>query len=878
MRMPRRTLLWILLAVLVGLIGALAIARLPALAALREWLLSFGVAQAALLGAVVAVVVLGLAFHWLQEIRREAAERRAAEHRLRPQAEAVEAAKDGIAVSGRADSIVYANPAWARLFGYGGSRDLFGRGWRDLFAAGEAERVEREVLPALRGAGRWVGELRARRRDGEAVDLDVSLSAMESGGLVWVVRETARRRTAEAERQQADARYRALFHAAGSAILLLSPDGRLVEWNEEAARLHGGDREDVRGREFAELFAPPEHREKVESALRRVREEGEPEAFEAPASPSGGDRLVLWNVTGLDGLRVEGLVAVGQDVTERKRTEEALSEREGLYRLLAHNSSDLVALHAPDGRFDYVSPSAEPLLGYAQQELVGKDLYQISHSDDWKQIQTALVAAAAGRPSRIVYRLRNSTGEYCWFETLLRPIQAEDGSLEQLQSSSRDVTERKEFEQQLRYQALHEPLTGLPNRTLFMDRLNQALARARRMGNSVAIMFLDLDRFKVINDSLGHAAGDRLLAAVARRIAGVVREADTVARLGGDEFGVLLEFNIAQSDVGRVADRIVGQLEPPFTFAGRDVFVSGSIGIAFSTPETETGEDLLRFADVAMYRAKHAGPGSWRVFDPEVDTGATRRLEMETALRRALERKELFLVFQPIVSLETGTVTGVEALLRWEHPEWGLVGPDEFIPLAEETGLIVPIGNWVVRRAWREVREWEAEHRPEGPPLTVSVNLSVLQLDTDELQEIVREMLSGPSGRALQLEVTETELVQSVGRIRPLKELGVRIAIDDFGTGYSSLSYLKNLPVDELKIDRSFVRSLEASREDAAIVHTVVTLAESLGLGVTAEGVEKAEHVEHLRRLGCDRGQGYHFARPVRMEELGELLLTEPTW
>ncbi|MFQ5678163.1 MAG: EAL domain-containing protein [Gemmatimonadota bacterium] len=867
---------------LVGVGLALAVAFVPELARVREWLLEVGRAQLTVAGGVVAVGVLGLALHRLRETRILAQQRALAEQALRPPAEVVEATRDGVAMVGRSDTFVYVNLALARLFGYTSPRELFGRAWRTLFAAEQVGAFDREILPAFRRSGRWVGEVEGRRRDGGTVALDLSLSPMVGGGVTWVVREASWRRAAEEKRLQEEARFRNLFQAAGSAIVLLSPAGEILEWNREAARLHGASRDEVLGRDFLEICVPESLRPRVASELEAVRTGQGTLTFHGPTGEKEEPRILLWNLTSLDGgHRAEGeLVAVGQDITEHRRAEVALEEQENLYRLLAHNSSDLVALHSPDGRFEYVSPSCEPLLGCSPEELLGKDLFQVSHSDDWKGVQTALVATGAGRPSRLSYRLRGSTGEYVWMETLLRPIRDDRGEITQLLSSSRDISERKTFEEQLRFQALHEPLTGLPNRTLFLDRLNQALARSRRQGNSVAVMFMDLDRFKVINDSLGHAAGDRLLAAVARRIQAVVREADTVARLGGDEFGILLEFNIAQRDVGKVAERVLEQLRPPFTFAGTDVFVNGSVGIAFSTPETESAEDLLRYADVAMYRAKEAGSGNYRIYDPDVDSQATRRLEMETALRRALEREQLFLLYQPIVELASGRVSGVEALIRWRHPEWGLVGPDEFIPLAEETGLIIPIGNWVLERACREVRQLERDLAGLVPTLSVSVNLSVRQFETSELDEVLARVLAAHEAEPelLHLEITETELIQNTGRIRQLKEQGVRVSVDDFGTGYSSLAYLKDLPVDELKVDRSFVNGLAENPHDAAIVETVVTLAKALGLDVTAEGVETADQLARLRALGCRRGQGFHFARPSSLEELRALLEKEPVW
>jgi diguanylate cyclase (GGDEF)-like protein/PAS domain S-box-containing protein len=653
-----------------------------------------------------------------------------------------------------------------------------------------------------------------------------------------------------------------------------------VDASRDARKLLAIAEQSLEGQDFCELAVPASERSVVADQLEKVFSNGGTAAFEVslPAEP---ERRIAWNATLVSAEDDDeaGAVVVGQDVTGLKQVEEALTEQSSLFRLLANNASDLVMLHEPGGRVLYASPSCNGLLGFAQEELQGKDLYQLGHSDDWGQIQASLGAAAGGHQQRLSLRLRNPNGEFQWFETLLRPIPDASGGVGQLQSSSRDISERRAFEVQLEHQALHEPLTGLPNRTLFMDRVHQAITRGRREGTRVAVMFLDLDRFKVVNDSMGHAVGDRLIAAVAHRIKETVRSADTVARIGGDEFGVLLEFNISNQDASLVADRILKQMEPPFTMAGTEMFISASIGIAFSAPEIETPEDLLRYADVAMYRAKDDGSGRYRIYDPDIDARATRRLEIETELRQALERDQLIVHYQPLVSLNSGLVSGVEALVRWEHPERGRVGPDEFIPLAEETGLIVPLGYWVMRRACEDRRLFETAGTLAETVL-ISVNLSTRQFEQPDLEDQVRRILveTDTDPDRLQLEVTESELMQSAGRIQDLKTVGVRIAIDDFGTGYSSLSYLRNLRVDSLKIDRSFVDGLGKNREDTAIVQTVITLADSLELDVTAEGVEDEEQLSKLRSLGCDTGQGYYFAKPGPVSEIVELLEGDPSW
>jgi diguanylate cyclase (GGDEF)-like protein/PAS domain S-box-containing protein len=829
------------------------------------------VIELAVLGGVLLITLLLLIR--LRKVSEAASEHASHGRVLEQRLEAIEAVGDGILLTAGGDRCMYANPAAATLFGYGGSNEFFGKSWRQFFGESEAEAVQSQVLPALRSTGRWVGALRGKTRSGGMIPLDVSLTQVE-GGYVWVVRS----RDEKAEVHGADpVVHEALVRRAGTPLVLLAADRKIVEWNPEAERALGEDRANVLGTDFLLQF-PTDEQERIASELRSVLKTRERSTFEAPviADP---ERVMVWNVTPESLNGQSQLVCVAHDASWAKAAEKELERRQSLYRLLAHNSSDLIGLHDLEGTFTYVSPSSTSLIGHAPEHLISKDPYQLSHTDDWKNVQAAVDSARLGRFNRTELRLRTEDGEYLWFEMLMRPIYDAHGAVVQLQSSSRDISERKAFEGQLEHQALHEPLTGLPNRSLFMDRLRHALLRGKRTGGTVAVMFMDLDRFKIINDSMGHEAGDRLISAVARRLVSTVRESDTVARLGGDEFGILLEQSVSRGDAEAIAGRVLADLEPPFTFSGQEMYISASIGVAFDSPEIEHPEDLLRYADVAMYRAKGEGPGNFRVYDPDIDAGATGRLAMETDLRRAIERNQLFALYQPIVSLSTGKITGMEALVRWQHPERGMVGPDEFIPVAEETGLIVPLGYFVAREACTALKAWQ-EVVLDDRELIVAVNLSTRQFEqpdlADEIQRIITE--TGISTRHLRLEITESELMRDMGRIGELKGLGLQVAIDDFGTGYSSLAYLKNIQADSLKIDRSFVSGLVEHSEDEAIVRTVVTLADALRLDVTAEGIETEEQLQLLREIGCGSGQGYFFAKPLPADDLLALLQEDPTW
>ncbi|HEV2893714.1 MAG TPA: EAL domain-containing protein, partial [Actinomycetota bacterium] len=444
--------------------------------------------------------------------------------------------------------------------------------------------------------------------------------------------------------------------------------------------------------------------------------------------------------------------------------------------------------------------------------------------------------------------------------------------------NTRDISERRQLEDQLVHQAFHDSLTSLANRALFKDRVDHALQRTKRQTPSVAVLFLDLDGFKEVNDSLGHAAGDRLLIQVAERLHSCVRPSDTVARFGGDEFAVLIEDASDDIDVVQVADRVLEGLRQPFEVNGRELHVRGSMGIARMESDVDGADQLLRNADLAMYRAKAAGQGGYERYDPEMHTELVQRVQLESDLRRALEAGELFLQYQPTFDLGSGQLVGAEALARWNHPVRGLVPPTEFIPLAEASGLIRPLGAWVLREACRQAAEWQRNSPPRERPLTLNINLSGRQLQSPEVVDDVARALkeSGLPPSALVLEMTESVLMDDsedvLAILKQLKQLGPRLAIDDFGTGYSSLSYLHRFPVDMLKIDRSFVERLSHASDNAELARTIVRLGQSLQLVTVAEGVEDSAQFLALRRMGCDVGQGYYFGRPMESEEISRLL------
>jgi diguanylate cyclase (GGDEF)-like protein/PAS domain S-box-containing protein len=570
------------------------------------------------------------------------------------------------------------------------------------------------------------------------------------------------------------------------------------------------------------------------------------------------------------------------DAAKRNEIERKLGNLEARYRALVEHIPAVSYIDAVDevSSAVYMSPQVERLLGYAPEEwLVDPAFFlKLLHPGDRERVLAENERTnRSGEPFDMEYRLISRDGRTVWVRDEAVLVKDETGRPLYWQGVMIDVTERKVLERRLRHQALHDPLTDLPNRTLLMDRIGQALVRAERRGTKVAVLFMDLDNFKHVNDSLGHEVGDHLLVEVAERLRECLRAEDTIARLGGDEFIILLEDLEGEQEATAVASQVAQVLRPPILLDNQEIFVTTSIGIAIGTSREDRPEVLLREADVAMYRAKAGGKDHYTVYRPEMGQLSSQRLTLEGDLRRALEREEFVLYYQPKVLVETGKIFAFEALTRWEHPERGLLHPADFIPLAEETQLIIPIGRWVLEQACCQVREWQKRY-PADQPLAVNVNLSARQFYDPDLVEQVAGVLEETAldASSLVLEITEgttmQEAVSTTATLAALRGLGVRLAIDDFGTGYSSLSYLKRFPVDVIKIDRSIVEGLGQDRADSAIVSATITLAHALGLEVVAEGVETGEEAVELQTLGCNFGQGYYWATPLPARETGALL------
>jgi diguanylate cyclase (GGDEF)-like protein/PAS domain S-box-containing protein len=578
----------------------------------------------------------------------------------------------------------------------------------------------------------------------------------------------------------------------------------------------------------------------------------------------------------------------------------ATARGEARFQALVHNSSDLITLIDADLAITYQTPSITRLLGYSEDELIGTQLADLTHPEDRLSLVAARAEAIAGDQTSATshLRLRHRDGSYRHVQSIHTNLLS-DPDVRAVVVTTRDVTAQKALEAQLQHNAFHDTLTGLANRALFADRLEHALARTDRQAAPVSVLFVDLDDFKAVNDGAGHASGDQLLIAVAERLRRVLRPSDTVARLGGDEFAVLIEDAADPAQTEAAAGRLLAALAEPFPAGdGEQVRITASVGIAMGAAGQHDAAELLRHADVAMYAAKEAGKGRSAVFAPDMDSAIIGQLQLKAELARAVERGEFTVHYQPTVELATGRLAGVEALVRWQHPERGLVPPLDFIPLAEQTGLIVPIGRFVLREACRQMSAWHRDYSSTRPPMTISVNLSARELDEPGLVGWVREALDEAQldPAHLVLEITESlllvDLPTTVGTLLELRALGVRLAVDDFGTGYSSLSYLENLPVDILKIDKSFVDRIadlapgspaadDGGAQRSVMVSAISQLGHALSLTMVAEGIEAPEQVSTLRGLDCQFGQGYYFARPLPADALAELLhrqAAEPGW
>lgn len=773
--------------------------------------------------------------------------------------------------------IIYWNRAAQKLYGWS-KEEVMGSSVEELLAHEDQQERAEEIMSELGRGKSWSGEFKVRRKDGTAFLARVTDTPIhdEQGNLAVITRvaeDITEIKQAEQLRRREE-RYRTLVQNASNIITILDADGTVRYDNPTIERMLGYRPNERVGTSTFELIHP-EDLSRSRSKFAETQENvGVTLELEMRVRHRDGSwRHMEMSATNLlDDPAVEGIVLNWRDVSERLRAEEELKESERRLRTVVSNANVVLFTLDRDGVFTLSEGRGLQSLGFQSGELVGRSVFEVF--GDVPGLCEHVRRTLGGGEVFATVEVAESI-----FEVFYGPLRDEEGEVVGLIGVATDVSERHALEGNLRRQAYYDALTGVSNRRLFMEHLEHFLIRAKRRPDlTAAVLFMDLNRFKSVNDSLGHNAGDRLLVAVSERLRGCLRQEDTLARFGGDEFAVLIEDVKGPTDAIRVAERIKGSLQDPFVLdrGAMSFSVGASIGIALSDAHTKGPEDLLRQADIAMYRAKKEKSG-WRVFEPEMRKWERGRLALESDLRRAVENGEFVLHYQPKVNLQTGKVVDLEALVRWEHPDKGLLPPSEFIAAAEETGMIVPLGQWVIEEACRRVCQLQ-ERYPNGPTLQADVNISAVQLRRPSIVEDVAKALreTGLAPSRLELEITESAVMEAAeddnDALLGLKGLGVKVAIDDFGTGYSSLAYLKRLSVDTLKVDNLFVGGLGGDPTDEAILTAIVNLAHALDLRVVAEWVERADQVERLREIGCDIGQGYHFSKPLPLEAVEEFL------
>ena len=787
----------------------------------------------------------------------------------------------------------HANPAWEQVLGID-AEALTSRPFLDFVHPDDREATLEtfQRLPEVTRLGGF--ENRYRTKDGSYRDLRWSASFDPQSERVYAVaRDVTERKKTEAALAESEARYRVVAESASDAIVTVDEAGIISYANEAATRIFGYAREALLGAPLTQLM-PEQMRHAHEAGFSRYQQTRQRHmdwrATEVPGRHQSGTLVPLEVSFGehvTNGRR--HFTGIMRDVSARKRAEDELRRTTLRLETTLESISDVFFSFDPEWHFTYINAHAEAFLGRPRAALLQTNIWTaFPEMTDYLFCRKCHEAVSGRQPVTFEEYYPPSDS---WFEVNLYPAadglsvylrdvslrkRAEETQLEMQQKLERRVETRtaelKRLNDQLQHDAFHDALTGLANRALLMDRLEQAMQRQRRRPEGgYAVLFLDFDRFKLVNDSLGHSVGDALLQALAQRLVDCVRPGDTVARLGGDEFTILLENTGSLEEATRTAERVHFELTRPFEVAGHTLHTSASLGIVSSEVGHDSAEAVVRDADLAMYRAKALGKARYQVFTPEMRARAVNLISLESDLRRAVERDELRVFYQPIVSVATERTTGFEALLRWQHPAHGLVSPAEFIPIAEETGLIVDLDRWVLKEACRQVRAWQTAL---DQPLAVSVNFSGRQFSDPDLAGYVRAVLVKEAFDAgsLKLEITESTLMQQVDTtvetLRQFKALGVQVYIDDFGTGYSSLSYLQRFSVNVLKIDRAFVSQMLRSAESKALIETILAMASNLNLEVVAEGIETEEQLRQLSALGCQYGQGYLFAKPLSADEV----------
>lgn len=788
----------------------------------------------------------------------------------------IQSASDAIFLVNHRGEITLWNEAAEKIFGYTEKEILgtqatilMGEKYSRKAAEIGLQRTMREVIAPMSGK---IIQAAGRRKDGSEFPLELSGSIWKSNGgysYTGIIRDVTESKRAGESLKESEERFRDLFENANDIIYVHDLQGNFISVNQAGLTVFGYTQEEVSGLNIGQIVSP----EDLQKAHKQI------------AAKIAGKAATSYEVAGVrkDGRKVcfevnsrviyeneipVSIQGIARDITDRKLAEE---ERDRLYNV----SNDLLATIGFDGKLLHINPAWEKILDYETKDLIETSIYDITHSDDRKVSLNQSEKMKSGENVSFESRLMCKDGSFRWILWNSTPMVSEQICY----AVGRNITERKQAEEILHHNALYDKLTDLPNRAQFMNHLQTASELFEKDANACfAVLFLDLDRFKIINDGLGHLIGDKLLVAISQRIKSSLRPGDVVARLGGDEFTILINNVKQQSDATNVAERIQNQLSKPFRLDNYEVFSTASIGIIIADETKRKPEDFLRDADTAMYRAKESGKARYEIFDTAMHTHNINLLQMENDLRRAIERNEFKLYYQPIVSLNAPEIEEFEALIRWQHPDKGFIPPNDFIYIAEETGLIIPIGEWVLQESCRRIRDWQKQFGYDRH-LAVSVNLSAKQLMHPNLIKQIRKVLKETNlcPSCLKLEVTESMVMDNAElALEVLTEicaLGVRLSTDDFGTGYSSLSYLNRFPFERLKIDRSFVGKMDTDAKSEEIVRTIIKLAENLNLEVVAEGIENEHQFSRLRELGCHYGQGYLFSRPVSKKDAEKLLI-----
>ncbi|MCS7463169.1 EAL domain-containing protein [Paenibacillus doosanensis] len=670
----------------------------------------------------------------------------------------------------------------------------------------------------------------------------------------------------EALKELADVRY-ALDQS--SIVAITDARGTILYVNDQFCRISQYERKELLGQDHRILnsgYHPPSYFKNMWATI------GSGNVWRGEIRNKAKDGSFYWvDTTVVPFLTEQGkpyqYISIRNDISLLKKMEEDIRKREEMYRLITENSSDLISIIDAEGRFLYVSPSHHSLLGYELSDFERRYMYEWIHEEDRETFHKAVQEQRiTGKSSLLLeFRIHTKHNDDYDMETRINPVIDPSGTVSSLILVMRNITERKSSERKIRHLAYHDTLTDLPNRRLFMDRLRKEIHQAKQLRLQLAIMFLDLDRFKNINDSLGHEAGDLILIEAAQRISQCIRSNDMVARLGGDEFIVLLTNISSSEEVESISRRIQTSLQEPIGFNGKSFHISCSMGIAIFPADGREPKELMKRADMALYAVKDSGRNGISFFRVDMEERSLERILLENELKKAIQQEQFHIDYQPKLDLATGELIGMEALVRWNHPELGRIPPNKFIPIAEETGLILPLGEWVLRRGCEQNKKWQDQGYL---PLKLSVNLSVRQFYQSDLLVKIKEILqqTGLEPQWLELEVTESvfsDMDNAAAILQKIRDLGIHTSIDDFGTGYSSFGYIQRLPIDTLKIDASFIRDIHQNKESHAIVKAILTIAQTLGLNVIAEGVENEEQLAVLSEDGCDQGQGFLFSKPL---------------